>query len=262
METGFDYFGARYYDSDISIWLSVVPIAIGTLADKYPSMSPYMYCAGNPVMLVDPDGKEFEDPDDEILARKSYDRASLEIFENNCRIRELKKNRKNLSKEEKSELKEKKRMVKILERHKKNLEEMINTKKIKYRYIERPEGRKTLETYVRNGKVMMEFIEGLYEKQAHEEAHGHQYLTGELKINRYGGDNESYSDLSDEAKAYQVEYCYKTPLQRANFIMHLNVDVNDNVIDIFKSVRDIVPNNLVKTKVFNEYYPGLVAKHF
>ena len=50
-ETGYRYFGARYYDSDLSVWLSVVPIAIGTLAGKYPSMSAYMYCAGNPVML-------------------------------------------------------------------------------------------------------------------------------------------------------------------------------------------------------------------
>jgi RHS repeat-associated protein len=54
-ETGYNYFGARYYNSDISIWLSVDP-----LSDKYPSMSAYMYCAGNPVMLVDPDGREID----------------------------------------------------------------------------------------------------------------------------------------------------------------------------------------------------------
>ena len=53
VETGYSYFGARYYDSDLSVWLSVDP-----LADKYPSMSPYMYCAGNPVKLVDPDGRK------------------------------------------------------------------------------------------------------------------------------------------------------------------------------------------------------------
>ena len=39
-ETGFSYFGARYYDSDILMgWLSVDP-----LADKYPNISPYAYC--------------------------------------------------------------------------------------------------------------------------------------------------------------------------------------------------------------------------
>jgi len=51
VETGYSYFGARYYDSDLSIWLSVDP-----LADKYPSMSAYMYTAGNPVNIIDPDG--------------------------------------------------------------------------------------------------------------------------------------------------------------------------------------------------------------
>jgi len=53
-ETGYSYFGARYYDSDLCIWLSVDP-----LADNSPSMSCYMYTAGNPVMLIDPDGRDW-----------------------------------------------------------------------------------------------------------------------------------------------------------------------------------------------------------
>ena len=52
-ETGLSYFGARYYSSDLSIWLSVDP-----MSDKYPSLSPYVYCADNPVKLVDPNGEE------------------------------------------------------------------------------------------------------------------------------------------------------------------------------------------------------------
>ena len=57
-ETGFSYFGTRYYDSDILTgWLSVDP-----MADKYPNISPYAYCAWNPVKLVDPDGEEIGDP--------------------------------------------------------------------------------------------------------------------------------------------------------------------------------------------------------
>ena len=57
-ETGYSYFGARYYSPELSVWLSVDP-----LADKYPSMSAYMYTAGNPVMLVDPDGRDNEKPE-------------------------------------------------------------------------------------------------------------------------------------------------------------------------------------------------------
>jgi len=45
------YFGARYYDSDLSVWLSVDP-----MSDMYPHQSPYMYCSGNPVMRIDPNG--------------------------------------------------------------------------------------------------------------------------------------------------------------------------------------------------------------
>ncbi len=60
-ETGYSYpstgsgrrFGARHYDSELSVWLSVDP-----MADKYPSTSGYNYCAGNPVMLIDPNGME------------------------------------------------------------------------------------------------------------------------------------------------------------------------------------------------------------
>ena len=52
VETGYSYFGARYYDSGLSIWLSVDP-----MSDKYPNLTPYGYCANNPVILVDPDGR-------------------------------------------------------------------------------------------------------------------------------------------------------------------------------------------------------------
>ncbi|MBQ7489141.1 MAG: hypothetical protein IJT51_01320, partial [Bacteroidales bacterium] len=43
---------AQYYNSDPSIWLSVDP-----MVDKYPNLSPYTYCADNPVRLVDPNGR-------------------------------------------------------------------------------------------------------------------------------------------------------------------------------------------------------------
>jgi RHS repeat-associated protein len=52
-ETSYTYFGARYYDSELSVWLSVDP-----MSDKYPSLSPYCYSADNPVVLVDPNGEK------------------------------------------------------------------------------------------------------------------------------------------------------------------------------------------------------------
>ena len=56
-ETGYGYFGARYMDHELMTgWLSVDP-----MADKYPSISPYTYCAWNPIKLMDPDGREVGD---------------------------------------------------------------------------------------------------------------------------------------------------------------------------------------------------------
>ena len=53
-ETGYGYFGARYYDPTLMTgWTAVDP-----MADKYPSISAYSYCAWNPMKLVDPDGRE------------------------------------------------------------------------------------------------------------------------------------------------------------------------------------------------------------
>ena len=58
-ETGYGYFGARYMDHELmTMWLSVDP-----MTDKYPSISPYAYCAWNPVKLVDPDGREMWKPE-------------------------------------------------------------------------------------------------------------------------------------------------------------------------------------------------------
>ena len=50
-ETGYSYFGARYYDSDLSVWLSVDP-----LASEYPFQSPYNYCSLSPIMRIDLNG--------------------------------------------------------------------------------------------------------------------------------------------------------------------------------------------------------------
>ena len=64
-ETGYGYLphqarqahhGARYMDHGVlTMWLSVDP-----MADKYSNISPYNYCAWNPVKLIDPDGKDAE----------------------------------------------------------------------------------------------------------------------------------------------------------------------------------------------------------
>jgi RHS repeat-associated protein len=55
-ETGYDYFGARYYDPWSGRWMSVDPISA-----KYNAWSPYHYAADNPLRIVDPDGMDWKD---------------------------------------------------------------------------------------------------------------------------------------------------------------------------------------------------------
>ena len=51
-ESGFHYYGARYYWSELLTgWLCVDP-----MMDKYPNISTYHYCHWNPINLIDPNG--------------------------------------------------------------------------------------------------------------------------------------------------------------------------------------------------------------
>ena len=54
-ETGLYYYGARYYDPKVSIFVNVDPLVEKT-------MQPYAYANNNPVMLIDPTGMEGEEP--------------------------------------------------------------------------------------------------------------------------------------------------------------------------------------------------------
>jgi len=52
-ETGMYYYGARYYEPRLSVWMSTDP-----LQEKYYNSSSYAYCNNNPIRFIDPDGKD------------------------------------------------------------------------------------------------------------------------------------------------------------------------------------------------------------
>ena len=61
-ETGMYYYEARYYNPPV--FVSQDP-----LFEKYFWMTPYAYCANNPVKYVDPSGEEWEDADMSLLQK-------------------------------------------------------------------------------------------------------------------------------------------------------------------------------------------------
>ncbi|MBX2942692.1 MAG: RHS repeat-associated core domain-containing protein [Cyclobacteriaceae bacterium] len=77
-ETGLDYRGARFYDSDIARFLSLDP-----LAKEFPAWSAYNYVMGNPISLIDPDGKVARPPDwyeNEYGQRKYFEGETRDAF--------------------------------------------------------------------------------------------------------------------------------------------------------------------------------------
>jgi RHS repeat-associated protein len=52
-ETNLSYYGARYHDKKTSLWLSV-----DEKMEKYPNTGAYVFTANNPIMFIDPDGKD------------------------------------------------------------------------------------------------------------------------------------------------------------------------------------------------------------
>ena len=74
-ETGYSYFGSRYYTSDLSIWLSVDP-----QASKYPHQSNYVYCSNNPIKVIDPNGEdEWDLARDGTLTKRENGRTDIDI---------------------------------------------------------------------------------------------------------------------------------------------------------------------------------------
>ena len=71
---------ARHYNSALSIWLSVDP-----MSDKYPGVSPYTYCANNPVRLVDPEGRDWFENEQtgEVYYARDYRKGDEQLIGGN-----------------------------------------------------------------------------------------------------------------------------------------------------------------------------------
>ena len=68
-ETGMYYYGARYYEPRLSLWMSTDP-----MQEKYPNINSYCYTSNNPIKFIDPDGEKL------VLAGSRQDRMKVLKF--------------------------------------------------------------------------------------------------------------------------------------------------------------------------------------
>lgn len=67
-------FGARIYDPRIARWMSLDP-----LQKKYPFISPYSFCANNPIVYVDYDGRDYRYSIEIITDKNGKSYANISI---------------------------------------------------------------------------------------------------------------------------------------------------------------------------------------
>ncbi len=236
-ESGFYYFGARYYDCDLSgLFLSVDP-----MSDKYPSISPYAYCAWNPVKLVDPNGDSCVFMDE--AAKNTFDKVYSNI------INEL------------NRMEKKGKIGGVNYQKIKSMKDcfdgVINSNTVFY-YYSKPnkdnDGRTILNGGSTYGKVgvkgvCVDVIWGSESSFLHETRHAYGYHLGEWEFDYNNLNEGKYGlinyDYKDEYEAYRMQYDY------SNWFLGDNTSYDDWLIE--KQIRDIYSLSSKETGIITEF---------
>ena len=177
-ETGYGYFGARYMDHELMTgWLSVDP-----MADKYPSLSPYNYCAWNPMKLVDLDGREWDPASEEIVSeyKEGLETKLTEISDE--------KQRKEIG----DALKE---LV--------VLSESDQVYHVEIGEVKTPRSKGEIGWDAKNSRVSITLdFDYQISDIAHEMKHAYQFETGDLSFDSHTGRYGVLYDVTDERAAY------------------------------------------------------------
>jgi RHS repeat-associated protein len=193
------------------------------LAEKYYSISPYTYCAGNPIRYVDANGREWKTKEDEETAKEMQREASKRQASLTKTIEKTQKDIETLKNNKKIDPNKKEKRLKELEV---NLEDsqlqynLLNTlnngitqlgeSQTVYTFNAMPSGSQmAVLSSAEDGTVIINHL-GTIGNQAHETTHAIQYDNGEFTFDRMGGDVLRFKSIdqrnSAEARAYATEY--------------------------------------------------------
>ena len=222
------------------MWLSVDP-----MSEKFPSMSPYNYCANNPVILVDPDGREFVNNDDKTLVAQMYQEYDERIAKYNYELS---------STTDESRKTELNTYIQEMKNAKTELGEMeFSKQKYTFNFTNDNDGNgKT--TYDKTSNTVVMTVDNVlsYDLVAHELKHGSQFERQELSFGPDGQKAGILYDLTDEFTAYDrhsafldKSYSKEDVIQHPNYagIAHRR---NSNEID--DKNRTMMINMLKKAK--------------
>ena len=214
-------FGARHYDPVLPMFNGYDPMAEDNI-----HVSPLAYCHGNPVMFIDPSGKEWLTADDkaivtELLKKLSSKKSSILKKMNKLNNNISKNEKKNKSnKKNEAELKELTDKYKALNSSGFELSEMGQTKQKYFTFKQKQTITGKTEFDPNSSVVTMHISDGIYRNAnaIHELKHAYDLWKG---IYTY--------DLNSEIVAYQRQYAFDVNSMPSVIPNHFK-DVNSSYV--------------------------------
>ena len=189
----YDY-GFRGYYATIGRFSTIDP-----LAEKYPHISPYAYCANNPILFIDPNGKEIREED-----KEEWEKRKKEIQQ---RYEQLKDAINELDGRDDmaEQLDDAEQRLPILKKTIKTMGKLEKSNQI-YGLTRTPDHEGETYLDVQTGVIMIGYS-GETAIFVHEVTHAGQFESGEIGFNGQTGELLAY-DTYDEVAAYKAQYAY------------------------------------------------------
>ncbi|WP_372474891.1 RHS repeat-associated core domain-containing protein [Capnocytophaga sp. ARDL2] len=188
------YYGARYYDPRLSVFISVDP-----MAEEYRNIGGYVYTANNPINFIDPDGREIKDHDNVVANFKK------EITNNiNTQKELIKKGYIDSNSGEK--------LISFYTNILDEISKLEKSDQIYNVYLDTSNKEGGMKYDMSSGEIMIS-VDNNIGLVAHELHHAYQYEVGDVSL---VVDNSSYGmlyDITDETNAYNRERALVTGMQ-------------------------------------------------